>query len=95
MHLGCKMKPEAVERYQGQLVYVDLGKTGYVGVVQRVYRPENSVVLDPAQHLGLDERTTSLVRLKLVGGSLDLERSLRTELDLEAIVGISVLGKKE
>ncbi|MBI2103158.1 hypothetical protein HYT55_04920 [Candidatus Woesearchaeota archaeon] len=89
------MKPEAVERYQGQLVYLDLGRTGYVGVVHQVYAHENTVVIDPAQHLGLDERTTSLVRLKLVGRSLDPKQSVRAELDLDAIVGISTLGEKE
>lgn len=89
------MKPTVLEHYLGRLVYVDLGKTGYVGVVKQVLRPSESVILDPAQHLSLDERTPSLVRMKLVGGSLDPQRSLRTELDLDDIVGISTLPLKK
>ena len=89
------MKPEAVEHYLGQLIYVDLGRTGYVGVVKQVLRPSETVILDPAQHLSLDERTPSLVRMKLAGRSLDPRQSLRTELDLDDIVGISTLREKK
>ncbi len=89
------MKPTALEHYLGQLVYVDLGRTGYVGVVKQVLEPFGTVILDPAQHLGLDERTPSLVRMKLAGRTLDSQQSLRTELDLDDIVGISTLPVKK
>lgn len=89
------MNSEAVEHYLGQLVYVDLGKTGYVGVVKQVLEPFGTVILDPAQHLSPDERTSSLVRFKLVGRTLDPQKSLRTELDLDDIVGISTLPVKK
>ncbi len=89
------MKTEVLEHYLGQFVYVDLGKTGYVGVVKQVLRSYETVILDPAQHLSPDERTSSLVRFKLVGRTLDPQKSLRTELDLDDIVGISTLPVKE
>lgn len=89
------MKPQAVEYYLGQLVYLDLGRSGYVGVVKQVLRPSETVILDPAQHLSLDERTPSLIRMKLAGGSLDQRQSLRTEVDLDDIVGISALPVKK
>ncbi len=89
------MKPHAVEHYLGQFVYVDLGRSGYVGVVKQVLDYSKTVILYPAQHLSLDERTPSLIRMKLAGRSLDPQQSLRTELDLDDIVGISTLPPKE
>ncbi len=85
------MKPQTVEHYLGQLVYVDLGKTGYIGNVKHVSSYYETVILDPAQHLSLDERTPSLIRMKLAGRSLDPDKSLRTKLNLDDIVGISTL----
>jgi len=89
------MKARAIEHYLRQLVYVDLGRTGYIGNVEHVSPYHRTVILDPAQHLSLNERTPSLVRMKLAGGSLDPQRSLRTELDLDEIVGISTLPVKK
>ncbi len=95
MRSGCKMKPQAVEHYLGQFVHLDLGRTGYVGVVKQVLDYSETVILDPAQHLSLDERSPSLMRMKLAGGSLDPQKSLRTELNLDDIVGISTFPEKE